>query len=40
MTIDEAIETARKYGLEYEVEYEIYEVGSSPEEVLAEWDIL
>ena len=39
MTIEEALATARKYGLEYEVQQEM-DNGSSPEEALYEWDIL
>lgn len=36
----EAINLAKKYGLEAEVEYAMFELGMSPEEALAEWDLL
>lgn len=39
MTKDEALATAAKYGLEYEVQHSLDE-GFTPEGALAEWDIL
>lgn len=36
----EAINLAKKYGLEDEVECAMFELGMSPEEALAEWDLL
>ena len=40
MTREEAIITAAKYMLQAEVIYEMDHNGLSPEEALAEWDIL
>lgn len=39
MTEKEALATARKYGLEYEVQQRL-NAGDTPEEALREWDIL
>lgn len=36
----EAIYLAEKYGLGAEVKYAMFELGMSPEEALAEWDLL
>jgi len=38
-TIEKALEIAKEYGLEWEVEQEIKK-GHSPEEALYEWDLL
>lgn len=40
MTREEALATARNYGLESEVAYEMDYHDCTPEEALAEWDIL
>lgn len=40
MTREEAIATAMKYGLQGEVIYEMDHNGCTPEQALAEWDIL
>lgn len=40
MTREEALATARNYGLEPEVAYEMDHHDCTPEEALAEWDIL
>ena len=39
MSIKEAIATAKKYGLQWEIE-RLIQNGHSPEEALREWDIL
>lgn len=36
----EAIDLAEEYGLGAEVEYAMFECGMSPNEALAEWDLL
>lgn len=38
-TVDNALELAKLYGLEYEVQYQL-SLGYTPEEVLKEWDLL
>ena len=38
-TREEAIERAKKYGLEYEVTY-FMDHGDTPNQALAEWDLL
>ena len=40
LTRSQALVTAAKYGLQREVAYEIDHNNCSPEEALAEWDIL
>ena len=40
MTRKEALATASNYGLEFEVAYEIDYLNCTPEEALADWDIL
>ena len=40
MTRSQAITTASRYGLQREVAYEIDHNDCTPEEALAEWDIL
>lgn len=40
MTRKEALAIASKYGLEFEVAYEIDYHNLTPEEALADWDIL
>jgi len=40
MTKKEALATAKKYNLEAEVKFEIENRHCTPEEALAEWDIL
>ena len=40
MTRSQAIATAARYGLAREVAYEIDHQNCTPEEALAEWDIL
>lgn len=38
-TVDTALELAKLYGLEYEVQYQL-SLGDTPEETLKEWDLL
>ena len=40
MTRSQAITTASRYGLQREIAYEIDHNDCTPEEALAEWDIL